>query len=227
MTVRVRVAGPADFPTVARLTVGAYEADGQAPADHGYDVVLADVATRARTGEVLVAVDDNAVDHNAVDHNAVDHNAVDHNAVDHNAVDGDAIVGAVTFVRSGSDYAQLAREGEAEFRMLAVDPAAQRRGVATVLVRACLARAADLGCSHVVICARDIAETAHRLYARLGFARIPERDWSPAPGVRLLALTRSVEQAEGDVEGDVAALLVGQVGVAQRERGDVDRDQRQ
>jgi ribosomal protein S18 acetylase RimI-like enzyme len=207
VTVRVRAAGPADFPTVARLTVDAYEADGQAPGEHGYDVVLADVATRARTGEVLVAVDDNAVDHNAVD--------------------GDAIVGAVTFVRSGSDYAQLAREGEAEFRMLAVDPAAQRRGVATALVRACLARAADLGCSHVVICARDIAETAHRLYARLGFARIPERDWSPAPGVRLLALTRSVEQAEGDVEGDVAALLVGQVGVAQRERGDVDRDQRQ
>jgi len=222
VTVRVRAAGPADFPTVARLTVDAYEADGQAPGEHGYDVVLADVATRARTGEVLVAVDDNAVDHNAVDHNAVDHNAVDHNAVD-----GDAIVGAVTFVRSGSDYAQLAREGEAEFRMLAVDPAAQRRGVATALVRACLARAAGLGCSHVVICARDIAETAHRLYARLGFTRVPERDWSPAPGVRLLALTRSVEQAEGDVEGDVAALLVGQVGVAQRERGDVDRDQRQ
>ena len=207
MTVRVRAAGPADFPTVARLTVHAYEADGQAPGEHGYDVVLADVATRARTGEVLVAVDDNAVDDNSVD--------------------GGAIVGAVTFVRSGSDYAQLAREGEAEFRMLAVDPAAQRRGVATVLVRACLARAADLGCSHVVICARDIAETAHRLYARLGFTRVPERDWSPAPGVRLLALTRSVEQAEGDVEGDVAALLVGQVGVAQRERGDVDRDQRQ
>ena len=202
MTVLVRAARPADFPTVARLTVAAYEADGQAPADHGYDAVLADVASRARTGEVLVAVDDNAVD-------------------------GDAILGAVTFVRPGSDYAQLAGEGEAEFRMLAVDPAAQRRGVAAVLVRACLARAAQTGCTHMVICTRDIAEAARRLYDRFGFTRVPERDWSPAPGVRLLALRRSVEQFEGDVEGDVAALFVRQVGVAQRERGDVDRDQRQ
>jgi ribosomal protein S18 acetylase RimI-like enzyme len=29
--------------------------------------------------------------------------------------------------------------------------------------------------------------TAHRLYERLGFVRLPERDWSPVPGVHLLA----------------------------------------
>jgi hypothetical protein len=28
---------------------------------------------------------------------------------------------------------------------------------------------------------------AHRLYAQLGFRRAPERDWSPKPGVHLLA----------------------------------------
>jgi hypothetical protein len=27
---------------------------------------------------------------------------------------------------------------------------------------------------------------AHRLYERLGFARLPERDWTPLPGVDLL-----------------------------------------
>ena len=28
---------------------------------------------------------------------------------------------------------------------------------------------------------------AHRIYERLGFTRVPERDWSPRPGVHLYA----------------------------------------
>jgi hypothetical protein len=28
--------------------------------------------------------------------------------------------------------------------------------------------------------------TAHRLYLRLGFTRVPERDWDPIPGLTLL-----------------------------------------
>jgi hypothetical protein len=27
--------------------------------------------------------------------------------------------------------------------------------------------------------------TAHRLYERLGFSRLPERDWTPVPGITL------------------------------------------
>jgi hypothetical protein len=29
--------------------------------------------------------------------------------------------------------------------------------------------------------------TAHRIYEKLGFRRDPERDWTPMPGVDLLA----------------------------------------
>ncbi|HEX7994518.1 MAG TPA: GNAT family N-acetyltransferase, partial [Streptosporangiaceae bacterium] len=94
-----------------------------------------------------------------------------------------------TFVLSGTPYAELSGPGEAEFRMLAVDPAAQGRGAGAALVDACLARAAELGCSAVVICVRSgMAASAHRLYQRLGFVRIPEKDWSPLPGVDLLGL---------------------------------------
>jgi ribosomal protein S18 acetylase RimI-like enzyme len=82
----------------------------------------------------------------------------------------------------------LSGPGEAEFRMLAVDPSAQRRGVGEALARACIERAASIGCSAVVICARDFSAAAHRLYARLGFVRVPELDWSPVAGVNLLAL---------------------------------------
>ncbi|MGB2572217.1 GNAT family N-acetyltransferase [Micromonospora citrea] len=157
----VRPATPADFAAVARLTVAAYEADGQLKGEHGYAEVLADVSARAVAGEVLVAVD---------------------------RASG-AVLGSVTFVLSGTPYAELSGPGEAEFRMLAVDPAAQGLGTGAALVRACVDRAGALGCTAVVICVRDgFAVAAHRLYRRMGFVRTPEKDWSPVPGVQLLGL---------------------------------------
>jgi hypothetical protein len=33
---------------------------------------------------------------------------------------------------------------------------------------------------------------AHRLYERLGFTRLPERDWSPLLGVDLLVYARDL-----------------------------------
>ncbi|TDC36856.1 GNAT family N-acetyltransferase [Micromonospora sp. 15K316] len=156
----VRPATPADFPAIARLTVAAYEADGQLKGENGYGAVLADVPTRAENGTVLVAEDA-----------------------------AGRVLGSVTFVLPGSRYAELAGPGEAEFRMLAVDPAAQGLGAGAALARACIERAAELGCSAVVICVRHgMAEQARRLYERLGFVRVPEKDWSPLPGVELLAL---------------------------------------
>lgn len=157
----VRTATPADFAAVARLTVAAYEADGQLKGEHGYAEVLADVTRRATHGEVLVAVDEATGE----------------------------VLGSVTFVLPGTPYAELSGPGEAEFRMLAVDPAAQGRGAGAALARACVDRAAALGCSAVVICVRaGFAAPAHRLYQRMGFVRLPEKDWSPVPGVDLLGL---------------------------------------
>ncbi len=125
----------------------------------GYENTLVDVAGRAQHGDVLVAVND-----------------------------ADEIVGCVTFVVAGGRYAELSKPGEAEFRMLAVDPAAQGQGVGGALVRACidLARSRDL--SALVICVRDWNHSAQRLYQRFGFRRVPELDWSPLEGVLLVGM---------------------------------------
>jgi ribosomal protein S18 acetylase RimI-like enzyme len=156
----IRPAQAAEFDVVGRLTIAAYRADGQLEEETGgYAEVLADAAGRAGHGDLLVAVETTGT-----------------------------IVGTVLFVLPGSPYAQLAGPNEAEFRMLAVAPSAQGRGVGEALVEACAALARQAGASAIIICVRDFAKGAQRLYARLGFRRVPARDWSPAPDVDLLAM---------------------------------------
>jgi ribosomal protein S18 acetylase RimI-like enzyme len=103
----------------------------------------------------------------------------------------DGIEGAVLLVMPGSEWAELSAEGEAEFRMLAVAPHAQGRGVGEALVRACLERASEQGCKSVVISVNSVAPAALRLYLRLGFVREPGLDWTPYPGVHLLGMRYS------------------------------------
>lgn len=95
---------------------------------------------------------------------------------------GERVVGGVTFVPSGGPMADIAREGEAEIRMLAVAKEARGHGAGEALVRACVdrARATD-GCVRVVLSTQRTMHSAHRIYGRLGFTRAPDRDWNPIP----------------------------------------------
>jgi len=117
---------------------------------------LADVSTRDANSEVWVAVEDGR------------------------------LLGNVTLCPPGSPYREIAAEDEGEFRMLAVDPAAQGRGVGTALVRLALDRARADGVRGMVLSTLATMGDAHRIYERLGLTRAPERDWSPVPGVDLL-----------------------------------------
>jgi ribosomal protein S18 acetylase RimI-like enzyme len=103
---------------------------------------------------------------------------------------GDVVVGSVALVLEGEFGEILAGEDEAGFRMLAVDPAARGRGIGELLVTACLDRARAAGKRRMVISTDPRMLAAHRLYERLGFTRLPERDWSPLPGVQLRAYAR-------------------------------------
>ena len=53
-------------------------------------------------------------------------------------------------------------------------------------------RARRDGYAALVLCSATWMTAAHRLYARAGFGRIPERDWTPVPGVDLLAYRRAL-----------------------------------
>jgi ribosomal protein S18 acetylase RimI-like enzyme len=99
------------------------------------------------------------------------------------------LVGTVTLAAAGTPYADIARAGEHEFRMLAVDPTATGAGVATALVVACERRAFAEGAERLVCSVEDKNAPALRLYTRLGYRREPERDWVPEPGVQLLVLS--------------------------------------
>jgi ribosomal protein S18 acetylase RimI-like enzyme len=77
--------------------------------------------------------------------------------------------------------------GEAEIRALAVAPDGQGRGTGRALLRAVIERAALTGVRHLVLLTQPEMQTAQRIYRRAGFVRLPERDWSPRPGVILLA----------------------------------------
>jgi ribosomal protein S18 acetylase RimI-like enzyme len=91
------------------------------------------------------------------------------------AVADGVIVGTVTAARSGS---RLARAGEIEVRMLAVDEAARGRGIADLLMAACEALARDGGHAAVVLSTGPDMYAAQRVYRRRGYVRQPDRDWS-------------------------------------------------
>lgn len=97
------------------------------------------------------------------------------------------VLGTVTIALPGSPWREIAAEDEGEFRMLAVSPAARRQGVGEELTRLVMDRFRALGFRAVVLSSLAQMTSAHRVYERHGFRRAPERDWSPVPGVDLVA----------------------------------------
>ena len=132
-------------------------------ASEGYAAELADVAGRADRSELLVVRDD-----------------------------GGRVVGSVALVLSGDFGEVTTSEEEAGFRMLVVDPAVQGQGLGELLVTTCLDRARAGGKRRMVISTGSRMTGAQRLYERLGFTRLPERDWSPVPGIDLLVYSRDL-----------------------------------
>lgn len=166
MSVEVRPVRPEELTEVGDLVVDAYVADGL-PAEHEYAHVLRSAADRAERALVLVAVDD----------------AVSPAA----GSDGQGrVLGTVTLALPPSPYAEIARDGEAEVRMLAVHPDARGRGIGEVLMRTAMDLARARGARTLALTTIATLHRARRLYDRLGLVRAPERDWGDDPAYELL-----------------------------------------
>ncbi|MGH9242860.1 MAG: GNAT family N-acetyltransferase [Acidimicrobiales bacterium] len=158
---RIRAVRPREYERVGEITVAAYAAVDGYVSEPDYEVELRDVGGRAgaRATAVLVAVDDDGT-----------------------------VLGGVTYVSDlTSPFVEHDIDGAAGIRMLAVDPAAQGRGVGRALTEACLARARAEGRCEVVLHSTQWMVTAHRLYERLGFVRDPDLDFAPVPDIELRA----------------------------------------
>jgi ribosomal protein S18 acetylase RimI-like enzyme len=154
-----------EIARLSTITLAAYA--GLDGIDVGpYRTSLADVADRVRHAEVLVAVD------------------------------GDRVLGGVTYVPdAGSPYAEFRDRDAAGMRMLAVDPAAQGRGVGADLVAACVRRARDSHRRRLVLHTTEAMTAAQRLYQQFGFERAARRDWRPQPHIVLLGYELVLEPA--------------------------------
>lgn len=64
--------------------------------------------------------------------------------------------------------------------MLAVTLEARGKGVATALVKECILRTKANGYHSIGLHTADFMENSMRLYAHLGFERLPQYDFEPA-----------------------------------------------
>jgi ribosomal protein S18 acetylase RimI-like enzyme len=152
----VRTARPDEYDLIGRLTVEVYVGGGLIAPGSPYVATLADAADRAAKSTLLVA--------------------------EH----AGEVVGAVAYCPEESPYADLAGPGEAEFRMLAVRARVRGNGIGATLVRTCLDRARDAGCTALRLSTQQNMRAAQRMYERFGFTRTADRDWAPRPGLDLI-----------------------------------------
>lgn len=171
--VTIRDARQDELPAVGEIRVGAYVAGGFLSPDSGYAPRLRTLGS-AGEGTVLVAI--------AGAGDGGDGAAEDGGP----AADGGPIVGTVMLVMP-PQTSEIAAPDEAEIRALAVAPGTQGMGVGGALLQAVLDRAARHGARALVLSTQQEMHAAHRLYERAGFTRQPARDWSPEPGLTLLA----------------------------------------
>lgn len=137
-----------DLDAAGRVVQDAYRALPGYPADDEYDAMLADVAGRMDSGEVILALD------------------------------GDTVIGCLTFVPGpGGDHFEFDDEDATSFRYFGVSAGGRGRGVGEAMVRWCIDETARLGRPRLRIHTIEVMYAAIHLYERMGFVRTPDEDF--------------------------------------------------
>jgi ribosomal protein S18 acetylase RimI-like enzyme len=171
----LRLALPHEADAVGALTVAGYDADAfltlaDGSFDQEYATWLADGATRARDGVLMVAVQ------------------------------SEELLGTVTWCPPGSPFREISTsDDQGEIRTLSVAPEARGRGVGSALVDWCIEEARTTGLAEILLSTLPEMTTAHRLYESRGFVRRPELDWSPFPDVALWGFSLALGDLAGRV----------------------------
>lgn len=135
-----------DIAAASALLCEAYAGDYRL--DEAYLAEIADVRGRAASAEVWVAEDPGS----------------------------GALLGTVTVPRPGTRLHEDTAEGEMDVRLLGVAREARGRGVGERLMLHCMDLARRRGAARLVLHTASQMGAAIRLYERLGFTRIPERE---------------------------------------------------
>jgi ribosomal protein S18 acetylase RimI-like enzyme len=173
--VEIRDARQDEFDELGDVRVAAYLADGFLSPQSGYAPTLRALGADG-LDQVLVAVD-------GAPGAPGDEDAAALQPTSHRG----QILGTVMLQGWPQGGEILAGPDEAEIRALAVVPEARGTGLGRALLAAVVARAVHSGIRHLVLLTQAEMKAAHRLYDEAGFTRLPDRDWSPGPGVTLLA----------------------------------------
>jgi ribosomal protein S18 acetylase RimI-like enzyme len=168
--VEIRDARPDEFEELGDLRVAAYRADGFLSPQSTYAPILRALGADG-LDVVLVAVDG-----------------------PDSATGNKRILGTVMLQGSTENGKILEGPDEAEIRALAVAPDARGTGLGRRLLAAVIARAAAAGIERVMLLTEPDMKAAQHLYRQAGFTRLPDRDWSPEPGLTLLAYALELEQ---------------------------------
>ncbi|GAA4181639.1 GNAT family N-acetyltransferase [Gryllotalpicola koreensis] len=146
-SVEVRLARPDEYAVIGELSYAAYAADYEIGDDYGH--TLRHPELRAADYEIWVAAEQATGE----------------------------LLGTTSTLRHGVPESRgRALADELYFRLLAVAPAARRRGIGARLTTHTIDLARERGLRAVALNSGENMVGAHALYRSLGFERIPERD---------------------------------------------------
>jgi ribosomal protein S18 acetylase RimI-like enzyme len=98
------------------------------------------------------------------------------------------LVGCVTlYLDAARAMPEVWPAGSAVIRLLAVHPAYRNHGIGRALMEECIRRCCQAKITTIGLHTTEIMHVARQIYERIGFVRVPESDFHPAPNVTVMA----------------------------------------